>query len=94
MRQRLPPRHGRAGSEKKPEQDADDHEARFGLAQARAGRGDLDGAAEALLDIIARDPDWKEGAARAELLKLFEAAGPASDLARNGRRQLSALLFS
>ena len=44
--------------------------------------------------IIAADRDWNEGAARAQLLTVFEAAGGASDLARQGRRRLSAILFS
>jgi putative thioredoxin len=47
-----------------------------------------------LLQIIAADRDWNEGAARTQLLTVFEAAGAASDLARQGRRRLSAILFS
>ncbi|MBK8544732.1 MAG: tetratricopeptide repeat protein [Caulobacteraceae bacterium] len=37
--------------------------------------------------------EWNEGAARAQLLKIFEAAGPMSDVVKNGRRKLSAILF-
>jgi putative thioredoxin len=44
--------------------------------------------------VLAADRDWNEGAARAQLLTVFEAAGGASDLARQGRRRLSAILFS
>lgn len=72
----------------------DDHQARFDLALARIGTGDLAGAAEALLEIIARERDWKEDAARKQLLQVFEAAGPNSEVARSGRRRLSAILFS
>lgn len=74
--------------------DPADHEARFELARALAGAGRLETAMDHLLQIIAADRDWNEGAARAQLLTVFEAAGPASDLARQGRRRLSAILFS
>jgi putative thioredoxin len=74
--------------------DPADHEARFELARALAGAGRLEAAMDHLLQIIAADRDWNEGAARAQLLTVFEAAGAASDLARQGRRRLSAILFS
>jgi putative thioredoxin len=74
--------------------DPDDHEARFELARALAGAGRLETAMDHLLQIIAADREWNEGAARAQLLTVFEAAGPASDLARQGRRRLSAILFA
>ena len=74
--------------------DAADHEARFELARALAGTGRLEAAVDHLLQIIAADREWNEGAARAQLLTVFEAAGGASDLARQGRRRLSAILFS
>ncbi|MEI9964400.1 MAG: thioredoxin [Caulobacteraceae bacterium] len=74
--------------------DPDDHEARLELAKALAAQGDLDAAADQLLAIIERDREWNEGAARAQLLKIFEAAGLGSDTAKRGRRRLSAILFS
>ena len=67
---------------------------RYDLALARIGKGDMAGAADALLEIIARERNWKEDAARKQLLVVFEAVGPNSDIARNGRRRLSAILFS
>jgi putative thioredoxin len=72
----------------------DDHEARFELAKALAGRGELDGAADQLLTIIEKDRGWNEDAARKQLLTVFEAAGPGSEVARAGRRRLSSILFS
>ena len=72
----------------------DDHEARFELANARMGSGDRDGAADALLDIIARDKEWNDGAARARLLQLMEAAGIADEWSKAQRRRLSAVLFT
>ena len=72
----------------------DDHEARLDLAKALAGKGKLEAAADHLLTIIAKDRDWNDGAARAELLTVFDAAGATSDVAKQGRRRLSSILFS
>ena len=72
----------------------DDHEARFALAKALAGRGDMAGAADHLLTIIARNREWNDQAARQQLLTVFEAVGPSSDVAKQGRRKLSTILFS
>ena len=74
--------------------DPDDHQARFDLAGALAGQGRLEEAADALLTIIARDRDWNDQAARKQLLTVFEAAGFNSEVAKQGRRRLSAILFS
>lgn len=74
--------------------DPDDHEARFAVANARMAAGDRDAAADALLEIIARDRDWNEGAARGRFLQLLEAAGLEDPWARAQRRRLSALLFT
>lgn len=72
----------------------DDHEARFAVAQARLASGDRDSAADALLEIIARDKEWNGGAARQRLLQMLEAAGLEDPWARAQRRRLSALLFT
>jgi putative thioredoxin len=71
-----------------------DWQARFDYAEALSARGDLEGASDQLLTIIAKNRDWNDGAARTQLLKIFEAAGPMSDVAKQGRRKLSAILFS
>jgi putative thioredoxin len=72
----------------------EDHEARYELAKALAGRGRWDEAADHLLTIIAADRTWNDEAARKQLLTVFEAAGPGSDVTRSGRRRLSSILFS
>lgn len=72
----------------------DDHEARLAVANAKMAAGDRDGAAEALLEIVARDRDWNDGAARIRLLQLLEAAGFEDPWGRAVRRRLSALLFT
>ena len=51
-------------------------------------------AVDQLIEIIRRDRAWNDEAARKQLLNVFEAAGQMSDVARQGRRKLSALLFS
>jgi putative thioredoxin len=74
--------------------DPADHEARFELAKAQAGRGRLADAVDHLLAILERDRAWNDEAARKQLLTVFEAAGPNSEIARQGRRRLSTILFS
>ena len=74
--------------------NADDHEARFELASAKMAAGDRDGAADALLELIRRDRDWNEGAARTRFLQLLEAQGLGDPWSREQRRKLSAVLFT
>ncbi|MEJ7934518.1 tetratricopeptide repeat protein [Sphingobium sp. AN558] len=74
--------------------DPDDHEARFELAGGLMANGDRDGAAEALLEIVRRDREWHEGAARAQLLTLFEAVGLEDPWVSAQRRRLSQILFA
>ena len=72
----------------------DDHEARFAIAQASLAAGERDAAADGLLDIIARDRDWNDGAARTRFLQMLEASGYEDPWGRAQRRRLSALLFT
>jgi putative thioredoxin len=81
-------------AEQRLARDPDDHAARLDLAKALAGKGKLEAAADHLLTIIAKDREWNDGAARAELLTVFDAAGVTSDIAKQGRRRLSSILFS
>jgi len=72
----------------------DDLEARYDLAGARLARGDRDGAADELLEIIRRDREWNDSAARKRLLQLIEAVGLEDPWASQQRRRLSAILFT
>lgn len=74
--------------------DPEDHQARFDLAGALAGQGRLEEAADHLLTIIGKDQAWNDQAARKQLLTVFEAAGFNSEVAKQGRRRLSSILFS
>ncbi len=76
------------------EQAPDDLAARFDLAGAHIGAGDMESGVDALLAIAERDRDWNEGAARAKLLTVFEALGPAHPVSIKGRRRLSSILFA
>lgn len=74
--------------------DPEDLDARFDLAQALIAGGAHDEAAGQLVEIIRRDRDWNEGAARDRLVKMFEAAGPADPFTKKWRRRLSSILFA
>jgi putative thioredoxin len=74
--------------------DPDNHQARYDLAGGLMAAGDREGAADALLEIIRRDRDWNEGAARDRLLKLFEVVGIEDPWVSAQRRRLSAILFT
>lgn len=71
----------------------DDHEKRFALANAQMAAGDRNGAADNLLYIVAADREWNDGAARQQLLKLFEVVGLMDPWVSQQRRRLSAILF-
>ena len=72
----------------------DDHEARYELAGALMANGRRDEAADHLLEIVQRDRDWNEGAARKRLLQFLEAVGLEDPWAGQQRRRLSAILFT
>lgn len=71
----------------------DDHQARFDLANAQMAAGNRDAAADGFLHITAADRAWNDGAARAQLLKLFEVVGLEDPWVSAQRRRLSAILF-
>ncbi len=76
--------------EKKP----DDHQARFDFAMALFSSGRGEEAIDALIEIIRRNRAWEEEKARQQLLKFFEALGPADPVTIEGRKKLSSVLFS
>ena len=75
-------------------QDPADHQARFDLAMAHYAAGNRQQAIDELLEIVRRNREWNEQAARKQLLKLFEAMGPTDEMTVAGRRRLSSILFS
>ena len=72
----------------------DDHQTRFDLAMALYGAGKREAAVDELIEIVRRDREWNEQAARKQLVTLFEAFGDTDPLTVSGRRRLSSILFS
>lgn len=72
----------------------DDHQARFDLAVALHANGDVEAAIDALLELFRRDRDWNDGAAKAQLFKIFDSLDAKDPLVLNGRRKLSSLIFA
>jgi putative thioredoxin len=71
----------------------DNPDGQLAYAEAAFAAGDRDAAAETLLGMIASDREWNEGAARATLLKIFEAVGLEDPWVAAQRRRLSLILF-
>jgi putative thioredoxin len=78
----------------KVEAEPDNHQARYDLANALYAADQAEAAVTELLEVFRRDRSWNDDAARQRLLKIFEALGPGHPAAVNGRRRLSALVFS
>ena len=83
-----------AGLEAEVAANPDDHAKRFELAGGMMAAGNRDGAADHLLEIIRADREWNEGAARTQLLKLFDVVGVMDPWVSAQRRRLSAILFT
>jgi putative thioredoxin len=80
--------------EKRLAANAGDHDARFELAVALAAHGRKSEALDHLLDLVRRDRNWNDQAARKQLVQLFDAWGPKDECTIDGRRRLSSILFS
>ena len=76
------------------EDDPGDHQARYDLALALNASGQQEAAVQHLIEIVTRNNQWNESAARVQLLQLFEAWGPTDPMTIEGRRLLSLALFS
>ena len=76
------------------EKNPDDHEARFKLAQALHGSGQIEDAVDQLLELFKRDREWNNEAAKSQLFVIFEALEPNNSIVLNGRRKLSSLIFA
>jgi putative thioredoxin len=76
------------------EKNPDDNDARFKLAQALYGAGQVEDAVDQLLELFKRDREWNNGAAKAQLFIIFEALEPNNEIVLNGRRKLSSLIFA
>ena len=84
----------RAALEMRLATEPNDHQARFDLAMAHYSADDREAAVDELLEIVRRDAEWNEAAARTQLLTLFEAFGQTDPLTNSARRRLSSILFA
>ena len=76
------------------EADADNHQARFDLAQALHAADEAEAAVDELLELFRRDREWNDGAAKAQLFTIFDALKPEDPVVLNGRRRLSSMIFA
>jgi len=67
---------------------------RFDLALALHARGKIEEAVDELLELFRRDRDWNDGAAKAQLLTIFDALKPTDPVVLKGRRRLSSMIFA
>ncbi len=84
----------RARLQERLDSSPDDLQARLDLAVALFGEGRAEEAIDHLLEIVRRDRNWNDEAARIQLVKFFDALGPAHPLTVASRRRLSSILFS
>jgi putative thioredoxin len=75
-------------------QNPADHQTRFDLSLAHYAAGRKEEAVDHLLEIVRRDRKWNDEAARKQLVKFFEALGPADPLTLAARKRLSSILFA
>lgn len=76
------------------EADPANHQARFDLAVALNAAGKVDEAVDQLLDLFRRDREWNDGAAKAQLMTIFDALKPQDPIVSKGRRRLSSMIFA
>jgi putative thioredoxin len=69
-----------------------DHETRFALASLYAGAKRYPDALDALLEIVRRERNWKDGEGRRLILAIFNLAGDQPDLVSEYRRKLASAL--
>jgi putative thioredoxin len=72
----------------------DDNQARFDLAIALHANDNVAESVDQLLELFRRDRDWNDGAAKAQLFKIFDAREAKDPIVLNGRRKLSSLIFA
>jgi putative thioredoxin len=73
--------------------DPADLDARLALAGALAARRSWREAMDQLIEIVRRDKAWRDGAARKQLLAIFNLAAGEPDLVSEYRRKLSGVLY-
>ncbi len=75
-------------------EDPADPQARYDLALALYAAGRHEEAIDELIELVRRNRQWNDEAARQQLVQIFEALGHTHELTVSGRKRLSAVLFS
>lgn len=78
----------------KVDQNPDDLQARYDYACALFAAGNAEQAIDQFIEIIKKEREWNNDAARQQLFKIFAALGQMNPVTVAGRRKLSSLLFS
>ncbi|MBQ2262513.1 MAG: co-chaperone YbbN [Loktanella sp.] len=78
----------------KVDADPANHQARFDLAVALHANGEVEQAVAELLELFRRDREWNDGAAKAQLFKIFDARDAKDPIVLAGRRKLSSIIFA
>lgn len=73
--------------------DPTNRQAYLDLALALHGSGKIEEAVSTLLDLFKLDREWNDGAARAQLFKIFDALPAKDPIVLAGRRRLSSMIF-
>jgi putative thioredoxin len=76
------------------EANPNDHQARYDLAAALLAGGNPKAAVDELLELFRRDREWNGGAAKTQLLTIFDALKPQDPIVLAGRRRLSSMIFA
>jgi putative thioredoxin len=73
--------------------DPADHAARFALAELHAGAHRYREALDELIEIVRRDKDWNDGAARKQVLNIFNLAEGDDALVSEYRKKFASALY-
>ena len=74
--------------------DPQNAEARFELARALHAAGQVEEAVDELLELFRRDREWDDGAAKRQLITIFDSLKPTDPVVLKGRRRLSSMIFA
>jgi putative thioredoxin len=80
--------------QKKVDAEPDNLEAQLELATAMHAAGEVEKAIEVLLTLFAKDREWQDGAAKAQLFKVFDTLKPEDPIVLKARRRLSSMIFA
>ncbi len=75
------------------QRDPADRQALFDLATALYADAQVEQAVDTLLDLFKLDRDWNDGAAKKQLMVIFDALKPQDPIVLKGRRRLSSMIF-